>query len=47
MRGSKAVHEADAVKAARRSRSWRGVEDREVVEEGGVAAVPLLAISFI
>jgi len=35
------------VKAARRSRSWRSIEDREVVEEGGIVAVPLLAISFI
>ena len=28
--GSEAVYEADAVKAACISRSWRGVEDREV-----------------
>ena len=41
-----AVYKADLVKAARISRSWRGIEDREVAEEG-IAAVLLLAISFI
>jgi len=51
LRGLEAVYKADAVeadtvKAARILRSWRGVEDREVVEEG-IAAAPLLAISFI
>jgi len=38
------VVEADAVKAARILRSWRGIEDREVAEE---AATHLSAISFI
>ena len=42
-----AVYKVEAVKVARISPSWRSVEDWEVVEEGGVVAVPFLAISFI